>query len=389
MALFFGYRRIQMKLLILNYEFPPVGGGGGVASLQLAREFVRKGWQVDVIASGFSGLSKFENVNGIRVYRVPVVGRRHQTHSSMLALFTYVLSAFFLALRLCRREKYDHINSHFAVPTGPLGHVLSRLYRITHTLSIHGGDIYDPSKKASPHRHWWLRKTVSYVLNTADHIIAQSQDTKKNAMKLYSPKKKIHVVPLPFEPIEYIQSTRAELGLEENIVYMIAVGRLIRRKGFDDIARALTRLPENIHALIIGEGPERQYFQKIASEQGVSERFHLLGFVEEQKKMQLLEAADMYVLSSWHEGFGIVLQEAMQAGLPILAADNGGQTDIIVDGVNGFYIRSHDPKSIATGVKKIIENAEMAQQISNTNRVAVVQFRADEIVQHYCDIMTS
>lgn len=377
-----------MKLLILNYEFPPVGGGGGIASYQLAREFVRKGWEVDVIASGFSGLSRYEEMDGIHVYRVPVIGRRHQTHSSMLALFTYVLSAFFLASRMCYKRKYEHINSHFAVPTGPLGHMLSSIFGITHTLSIHGGDIFDPSKKSSPHRHWWLRRTVAYVLNTADHVIAQSEDTKKNAEDIYAPSTEISVVPLPYQPIEYIQSTRSELGLEDNIVYLIGVGRLIRRKGFDDIARALVRLPDYVHALIIGEGPERKYFQKIAIEQGVSDRFHLLGFVEEQKKMQLLDAADIYVLSSWHEGFGIVLQEAMQAGLPILAADNGGQTDIIVDGINGYYIRAHDPKSIATGVKKILQHPQEAEKISRVNRVAVQQFRPDEIVARYCDIMT-
>ena len=114
---------------------------------------------------------------------------------------------------------------------------------------------------------------------------------------------------------------------------------------------------ENIESLIIGNGPEKENLLKLAKELKVSDRLHLLGFIDEEKKFQYLDNSDVYVLSSLHEGFGIVLQEAMQIGLPIVATNNGGQVDFIKNGKNGFLVNVGDEKVLSKTISKLIKKS--------------------------------
>jgi len=133
---------------------------------------------------------------------------------------------------------------------------------------------------------------------------------------------------LPYEPFRFRKVSRKTLGLRADRKYLIGVGRLVVRKRFDRIISALPTLDKHIEALIIGSGPEEKNLQELAKSLKVTKRVHFLGQVSEEKKFQYLNVADLFVLSSEHEGFGIVLLEAMQVGLPIVATGEGGWEDL-------------------------------------------------------------
>lgn len=375
------------RILMLNYEFPPLGGGGGVASKQLAKGFIKNGYQVDLITGWMKGLKRFEKVDGINLYRVQTFGRKERPTANNLYMATYLFFGFFKGIQLCWKNKYQFINTHFVLPTGPLGFILGKIFKLNNIVSIHGGDIYDPSKKNSPHRSPLLIRVNNFLLTQAEKIVAESSDTKKNAEKYYIFNKEVFTIPLAYEKFAFKKISRRELNLEKDKVYLISVGRMVKRKGYKYLVKTLERLPKNVNAIILGEGPEKENILRLAKKLKVENRLILPGFVSEEEKFQYLDNADIYVLSSLHEGFGIVLQEAMQVGLTIVSTNNGGQVDFIKEGENGFLVEPKNSKLIAKKIKEIIKNNNLKNKISQKNKKEIDKFGIGKIAINYLNLI--
>lgn len=365
-----------MNILLINFEYPPLGGGGGVMTAQIAQELAKRN-TIHVITTAFSNTKAYEYSNGVHVHRVAVIGRTTVPTATLLSLLTFVPTAFVKGMQLTRKHAFDVINAHFVIPSGVPALLIAKLRKIPLVVTLIGGDIYDPSKGISPHKHAILRATIRYIANAADAVTAISHDTKQRAIELHGVKKDIEVIPIGLVPNTSDALPREALGFREEDIVCVSIGRLVPRKGYETLLAAWAHIP-SAHLVIIGDGPMKKDLEQLIRRYELTDRVRLVGFVPEQEKYGILRTADIYVSAAQHEGFGIVFLEAMQAGLPIIAANDGGQKDFLEHGKHALLIPPHDIQGIIDAVTLLIDNPTMREEMSNRNAQDVKKYYIDK-----------
>jgi glycosyltransferase involved in cell wall biosynthesis len=373
-----------MRILFCNYEYPPLGGGGGVINKQIAEELAKR-HTVDVLTSQGMDMPSKTVENGVTVYRVPVFFRSRQAAANLPSMLAYLPSGYSKGMKLIREHSYDVINTHFVIPTGPVGNWLASKADIPNVLSVHGGDLYDPSKWMSPHRHFILRASVKRLLRKADAVVGQSSNTISNVHNFYDPEIRCENIPLGIvRPGDIAGAPRSRYGLSDDDLVLVTVGRLVSRKALDQLITIVKQLDnDKVHLLVGGSGPQQPVLKTLAQELGIEKQIHFLGQAEEQEKLEVLRMADVYVSTSQHEGFGIVYLEAMAAGLPVVCYDYGGQTDFLESDTNGYVVKLNDNAEFQRACQRLLDNSVLRSDIGKRNLSAVEKYYIDHCAGQY------
>ena len=373
-----------MRILFCNYEYPPLGGGGGVVMAAIARELARR-HSVTVLTSRAGTLEPQSVDAGVRVVRVPVFFRTQLAVANFPSMAAYLPTGAWRGLQLARQDAFDLINTHFVVPTGPLGQWLADRLHIPNVLSVHGGDLYDPSKASSPHRHAWLRRAVSRLLRRADSVVAQSRDTAANVQRIYGVARPVELIPLGIErPPPLAPGARAHFGIPPDAYVLVTVGRVVARKANLQLPRVLAAAAAaRPWLIVVGDGPELPAMRALAAELGIGERVRFLGQASEADKQCALAAADVFVSTSQHEGFGLVFLEAMAHGLPIVCYDRGGQTDFLCTPDTGHVVKLNDLDAFTRAVLALHADPARRQRVRATNLECVEQYFVDRCAERY------
>jgi glycosyltransferase involved in cell wall biosynthesis len=377
-----------MRILVINYEYPPIGGGGGFVTRDIVEEIAAKGHGVTVITSHYRGLAKQECVNGVNIIRVPVLFRNKVEVANMPSMLCYLPSSILKGLLKFKRKAFDVINTHFAVPSGPAGYILSKTFNIPNVLSIHGGDIFDPSKALSPHRTPIFSNIVYGMLKTADRVVAQSRDTKRNVYKYYKIDRSIERIPLGIKKPAFQNKSRSHFGLRDDELVFCTIGRLVKRKNIDDMCDVLSHLRNTctFKLLIIGDGPEREHLEELALQLNLDRYVRFLGNISDEAKFQILGLSDFYLSTALHEGFGLVFLEAMECGLPIVCYDRGGQKDFLASGKTGFLVEFGKKDDFHRKIIELINNADLRSNISKYNRNLVTGYYISTCAERYISL---
>lgn len=337
-----------------------------------------------MITSAYGDLPARETRAGVEITRVPIVGRGDPNAASLVSMLAYPPAAWIAAARLMSRRRYDLVHAHFAVPTGMASLPPAKIARIPHILTIHGGDIFDPSKKMSPHRVALLRWVVTAILRGSKAVVAQSRNTKENAYRYYGYRGPIEIIPLGIPQPSFTPATRAALGLPESVFLTVTVGRLVKRKGLDQLLLAFAR-PEcaGFHLVVVGAGPELEPLRAQAASLGIAGRVRFTGRVEEERKWQIMQACDAYVSATLHEGFGLVYLEGMAAGLPVVTPDHGGQVDFLREGETGAMVPAGDIAALASAVARLAARPDEAKRMGENNRRGAPEHRIEHCAEAY------
>jgi glycosyltransferase involved in cell wall biosynthesis len=228
---------------------------------------------------------------------------------------------------------------------------------------------------------------VRRVLKSADHIISDSSDIENHARKFYGIEDEITVIPPGVRPYKGENKSRRELGLPEDKIIMATLGRLVVRKNNTELIDVMKKICRdfNCHLFIMGEGPERTTIERKISEAGVQDRVTLIGRVGDEK-FQIMAAADIYVSTAIHEGFGLVFLEAMESGLPIVSYNNGGQVDFLIDGKTGYLIEFGDTQTFTDRLLQLCRTKEMRDKMGNHNRSYIKEFYTIRCADKYLEL---
>ncbi len=349
----------------------------------LLAEELAKRHEVTVLTSRGLGLAASEHRNGVRVERVPVFFRSQTATANIPSMLAFLPMGIRGGRALIKRNHFDVINTHFALPSGPVGDSLATFSGSPNVLSVHGGDLYDPSKITSPHRHWLLRKWIGRLLRRADRVVGQSRNTLANVHQYYDSSIRGLRIPLGIRRPSASPASREDYGFSEADVLLVTVGRLVARKASDQLIAMISKLNRNAHLLVIGTGPKEEALRRQASEQGVADRVHFQGFVEESKKLGIMQMCDMFVSTSQHEGFGLVFLEAMALGLPVLCYDHGGQTDFLESDVTGYMVPVNNTADFVKYCQRLIDDAPLRKRMGEENLKVVEALFIDRCAEQY------
>lgn len=374
-----------MRILIINFEYPPLGGGGGIATQGYAQELGSR-HEIHVITSG----SSFDTVrrDNAMIHHVRVIGRQSRQTSSLLSLICFIPCAIVSGMRLCKRISFDVINAQFVLPSGLVGVFLSTIYRIPFVVSFIGADLYDPSRSLSPHRHWYLRAMVRAIARRARVCTAISEDTRQRAQALHGVTQNIQVIPLGIRSFHAQPITRKELRVPDGAFLIVSIGRLIPRKGYDSLIDAVRKI-QRACVFIIGGGPLYASLEQHIRDAGVEQRVRLLGQVDETYKQRILISSDAYISAAHHEGFGIVFLEAMEAGLPIIATTVGGHLDFLKSNRNAFLVSSRNPSVLAKMITRLMNDRNAQHAMREHNRQDVKKYYIQHAAEAFERVLAS
>ncbi len=364
-----------MRILILNYEYPPLGGGAAVATAALAQGLAERGVRVDVVTAGAetTGQSRapwlpaesFEE-GRLTLYRVR--SRRTGVHQAGMAdAASYLAAALPLIRKLMRGHRYDAVHVFFSLPTGALLPLLD-LRGIPVVVSLRGSDVpgYDPHNRPLQLVHRLLAPLTRWIWRRADQVVAVCDDLGQLALRT-CPDLSYSVVPNGVDLTLFHPPAGA--AREAGRLRCLAVARLIERKGLGDLIRALALLERGRFDLeVVGSGPDEHLLRGLAAQLGVAREVHFLGALDRSQVALRYREADLFTLPSSAEAFGNVFAEALASGLPIVGSSIGGIPDLVEHGTNGLLVRPGDVNALAGAIRYLADDPDLRRQMAVRNR---------------------
>jgi glycosyltransferase involved in cell wall biosynthesis len=362
-----------MKILMLNHEFPPVGGGASPVTFDLCKSLATLGHHIDVVTMRFGELPHYEETAGFRVYRTPAM-RKRPNISHAYELATYAPGAMVTTLKLVRQNKYDIIHSHFVVPGAMLAATLSKIAKIPYIITSHGSDVpgHNPDRFLAIHK--LIKPVWSALVSRAGTIVSPSVHL-ANLIRQNCPSARTEVIPNGIDLKPYHSDTKQKT--------ILMCGRLLKFKGFQYALEAIRDLAIDWPVHIIGDGPYAEHLKELAKAVKAPVTFH--GWLDKDRNFyDIFAQASIFILPSEAENFPTVLLEAMASGCVIITSKTGGCPEVV--GEAGVLVDPKNHMEIKDKLASITSDTQLLSDMGQRSLLRVQCFAWPGIASRYTDL---
>ena len=355
----------RIRLLLVNYEYPPLGGGAATATACLAREFNRLDADVSVVTSAYSDLPRRENRDGIEIVRVRTL-RRSAQQSNPLEMMTFMINASAYTLRFARTWKPDASIAFFGIPSGPVSLIMRWFLAIPYIVSLRGGDVPGHQREQLAGYHRIMKPLITFIWRHAKDVVANSTGLREQAMKA-APDVNISVIENGIDPERFCPSDIARVS-DDKTTRILFVGRVSHEKGLQYLLPALSELDSTWRFSIVGQGPYTKKIKAMSKSLGLESRIDWRGWVVRDRLPYLYCDADIFVFPSTDEGMPNTVLEAMASGLPVIATQIPGVEDLIEDGRNGMLVPPADTASLKHALASVLHDKARREALGKAAR---------------------
>ncbi len=402
----FKHQTSNMKILMLNYEFPPIGGGGGQAHRALLQRYAgRPDLDVDVLTSAPTpGVFVEQMAANILIFKIGI-RKKHLHLWRRREVIEWLLKAGTCYRGLVKKGNYDLVHAFFGFPSGWLCYRTAR--RVPYIISLRGSDV--PGANARLQLEYKILGPLVFkpIWRKASAIVACSEGLKRRALK-FRPSSDIQVIPNgvdleQFHPAQTIaESTHVEspvaespetshtvsrFKLEASSLRLVTVGRLSETKRLPLLIEAVALLRSQgseVHLTVVGDGPLESELRQSLSRQDLREAVTLMGHCRTEDMPQLYRQHDVYISATMQEGMSNAMLEAMASGLPIVTTRCEGVEELIAD--NGIVVEEPTAAALAEAVRGLVEKPRIRQMMSAAARKKAESLSWDAVAESYLQL---
>lgn len=374
-----------MKLLILNHEFPPIGGGAGNAAWFIAQALRDEGVEAHIVTAGFHDLPAIDRRDGIVIERLPVV-RKRADRSNVFEMLTFLVSASW-HFRLSRMVgEYDGVIAFFSVPAGIIAWQIHR-HRpdIPYIVSLRGGDVPGLTPEVG-----WIHRLIApirrRVLRTGQAVIANAPDLALLAEQ--ADEVAVAVVPNGVDT-NYYTPLKRDVGTQAAL-RVLFVGRFHRQKNLftllSSFSEACQRVPMEL--VMVGDGPLGDALRAHAAVLGCADRIVWTGWLEKLALRTTYQSCDIFVNPSLYEGMPNTVLEAMACGLAVVTSDIGGNDQLVDHERTGLMFDLSQPQLLTDAIIRLAQDEALRDRLGSAARARVSANHSwRTVARNYLDLL--
>jgi glycosyltransferase involved in cell wall biosynthesis len=368
-----------MKVLLVVSSYAPNVGGLQSVTRQLAKELVARGHEVAVITNRYPRtLAAREVLDGVQVIRWHFLAPQLRFLLSLrfdlwLAGFLHFPLTLGRLVSHLRRERPDVVNLHFVGAPALFLLLAHWLTRFRLVVSMHGDDVEGLSR-----RGWFDRWVFRSLMRRADTITACSRYLLAEAIEFESsigPKGRV---------VHNGMEALSEMGKCTSIGGVVAAGRMFPKKGFDVLLQAQAQGESKGQLSLIGDGPEREGLGRLARSLGLNGEVRFRGQQDRARVLEEMAAADLVVIPSRQEPFGMVALEAMALGKPVVASRVGGLPEVL-QGADALLVEPGDPTALAAAIETVHQRLLSDPEFGARNRELAARFSTKRMTDGYLE----